>query len=117
MTMLLGVGGGFIMVPAMLYLLGMTTQMVVGTSLFQILFVTIAATMVHSLTTKAVDLVLALLLLIGSVTGAQIGARMSMKFRPEYLRVFLAFIVLIVAIRMALGLGWQPDEIYTVEVQ
>ena len=117
MTMLLGVGGGFIMVPAMLYLLGMTTQMVVGTSLFQILFVTSAATMVHSLTTKAVDLVLALLLLIGSVTGAQIGARMSMKFRPEYLRVFLAFIVLIVAIRMALGLGWQPDEIYTVEVQ
>lgn len=117
LTMLLGVGGGFIMVPAMLYLLGMTTQMVVGTSLFQILFVTMAATMVHSLTTKAVDLVLALLLLIGSVTGAQLGARMSMKVRPEYLRVFLAFIVLIVAIRMALGLGWQPDEIYTVEVQ
>ena len=117
LTMLLGVGGGFIMVPAMLYLLGMTTQVVVGTSLFQILFVTVTATMVHSLTTKAVDLVLALLLLIGSVTGAQIGARMSMKVRPEYLRVFLAFIVLIVAIRMALGLGWRPDEIYTVEVR
>lgn len=117
LTMLLGVGGGFIMVPAMLYLLGMPTQVVVGTSLFQILFVTIAATMVHSLTTKAVDLVLALLLLVGSVTGAQIGARMSMKFRPEYLRVFLAFIVLIVAIRMALGLGWRPDEIYTVQLR
>ncbi|HKR17176.1 sulfite exporter TauE/SafE family protein [Rhizorhapis sp.] len=117
LTMLLGVGGGFIMVPAMLYLLGMTTQVVVGTSLFQILFVTVTATMVHSLTTKAVDLVLALLLLIGSVTGAQVGARMSMKVRPEYLRVFLAFIVLIVAIRMALGLGWRPDEIYTVEVR
>ncbi|MBB4640241.1 sulfite exporter TauE/SafE family protein [Rhizorhapis suberifaciens] len=117
LTMLLGVGGGFIMVPAMLYLLGMPTQVVVGTSLFQILFVTIAATMVHSLTTKAVDLVLALLLLVGSVTGAQIGARMSMKFRPEYLRAFLAFIVLIVAIRMALGLGWRPDEIYTVQLR
>lgn len=117
LTMLLGVGGGFIMVPAMLYLLGMTTQVVVGTSLFQILFVTVTATMVHSLTTKAVDLVLALLLLIGSVTGAQVGARMSMKVRPEYLRVFLAFIVLIVAIRMALGLGWRPDEIYTVEIR
>ncbi|MCF8707285.1 sulfite exporter TauE/SafE family protein [Rhizorhapis sp. SPR117] len=115
-TMLLGVGGGFILVPAMLYLLGMATQVVVGTSLFQILFVTMATTMFHSVTTKAVDLVLALLLLVGSVTGAQIGARLSMKFRPEYLRVFLALIVLIVAIRMALGLGWQPDEIYTVEV-
>ena len=75
LTMLLGVGGGFIMVPAMLYLLGMTTQVVVGTSLFQILFVTLATTMVHSLTTKAVDLVLALLLLIGSVAGAQMGTR------------------------------------------
>lgn len=116
LTMLLGVGGGFIMVPAMLYLLGMTTQVVVGTSLFQILFVTIATTMVHSLTTKAVDLVLAMLLLIGSVTGAQIGARISMTVRPEYLRIALAFIVLVVATRMALGLGWQPDEIYTVQV-
>jgi uncharacterized membrane protein YfcA len=116
LTMLLGVGGGFIMVPAMLYLLGMTTQVVVGTSLFQILFVTMATTMVHSLTTKAVDLVLAFLLLIGSVVGAQVGARISMSMRPEYLRVVLAFIVLVVAIRMALGLGWRPDEIFTVQV-
>jgi len=117
LTMLLGVGGGFIMVPAMLYLLGMTTQVVVGTSLFQILFVTMATTMMHSLTTKAVDLVLALLLLIGSVVGAQIGARISMTIRPEYLRVILAFVVLVVAIRMALGLGYRPDEIYTVQIQ
>lgn len=117
LTMLLGVGGGFIMVPAMLYLLGMTTQVVVGTSLFQILFVTMATTMVHSLTTKAVDLVLALLLLIGSVVGAQIGTRISMAARPEYLRIILSFIVLVIAIRMALGLGWRPDEIYTVQLQ
>ncbi|MGK2908802.1 MAG: sulfite exporter TauE/SafE family protein [Sphingobium sp.] len=117
LTMLLGVGGGFIMVPAMLYLLGMTTQVVVGTSLFQILFVTMATTMVHSLTTKAVDLVLALLLLIGSVVGAQVGTRISMAARPEYLRIILAFIVLIIAVRMALGLGWRPDEIYTVQLQ
>jgi uncharacterized membrane protein YfcA len=115
--MLLGVGGGFIMVPAMLYLLGMTTQVVVGTSLFQILFVTIATTMIHSLTTKAVDLVLALLLLIGSVVGAQVGTRITTKVRPEYLRIVLAFVVLVVAIRMALGLGWRPDEIYTVQVR
>jgi uncharacterized membrane protein YfcA len=115
MTMLLGVGGGFIMVPAMLYLLGMGAQVVVGTSLFQILFVTIASTMMHSLTTKAVDIVLAVFLLIGSVTGAQIGARLAQRMRPEYLRLFLAAIVLLVAIRMALGLGWRPDEIYTLQ--
>ncbi|MCE7795124.1 sulfite exporter TauE/SafE family protein [Sphingobium sufflavum] len=116
LTMLLGIGGGFVLVPAMLYILGMQTQVVIGTSLFQILFVTMATTMVHSLTTKAVDLVLAFLLLLGSVTGAQIGTRLSMKVRPEYLRVVLAFIVLVVAIRMALGLGWRPDEIYTLDI-
>ncbi len=115
MTMLLGVGGGFIMVPAMLYLLGMGAQVVVGTSLFQILFVTMSSTMMHSLTTKAVDVVLAVFLLIGSVTGAQIGARLAQKMKPEYLRLLLAGIVLLVALRMALGLGWQPDEIYTVQ--
>ncbi len=115
LTMLLGVGGGFIMVPAMLYLLGMGAQVVVGTSLFQILFVTISSTMMHSLTTKSVDIVLAVLMLFGSVTGAQIGARIAQRMRPEYLRALLAGIVLIVAIRMALGLGWQPDEIYSVQ--
>ena len=116
LTMLLGVGGGFILVPAMLYLLGITTQSVVGTSLFQILFVTMATTMMHAMTTKAVDLVLAMLLLIGSVTGAQVGTRLSMTIRPEYLRVLLALIVLLVAARMALGLGWRPDEIFTIEL-
>lgn len=115
LTMLLGVGGGFIMIPAMLYLLGMGTQVVVGTSLFQILFVTIATTMVHAMTTRAVDIVLAALLLIGSVTGAQFGARFAQRMRPEYLRLALAGIVLLVALRMALGLGFRPDEIYTVQ--
>jgi uncharacterized protein len=116
MTMLLGVGGGFIMVPAMLYLLGMGAQVVVGTSLFQILFVTMTSTMMHSLTTKAVDIVLAVLLLIGSVTGAQIGAKLAQTMRPEYLRLLLSGIVLLVALRMALGLGWRPDEIYTIQL-
>src|SRR5690606_12309824 len=116
LTMLLGVGGGFIMVPAMLYLLGMGAQVVVGTSLFQILFVTIAATMMHSMTTKAVDIVLAGLLLIGSVTGAQLGAKFAQRMKPEYLRLALAGIVLLVAIRMAMGLGFRPDEIYTVQL-
>lgn len=115
LTMLLGVGGGFVMVPAMLYLLGMGAQVVVGTSLFQILFVTISSTMMHALTTKAVDIVLAVLLLIGSVTGAQIGARLAQKLPPEYLRLILASLVLIVALRLAIGLGFQPAEIFTVQ--
>jgi uncharacterized membrane protein YfcA len=115
LTMLLGVGGGFIMVPAMLYLLGMGTQVVVGTSLFQILFVTIATTMVHALTTGAVDIVLAALLLLGSVVGAQFGARFAQKARPEYLRLVLAAIVLLVALQMAVGLFIRPDEIYSVQ--
>lgn len=116
LTVLLGVGGGFILIPAMLYLLGMPAQVVVGTSLFQILFVSAAATMVHSLTTKAVDIVLAALLLLGSVVGAQLGARFAQKARPEYLRLALAVMVLAVAIRIFLGLVWQPDEIFTVEL-
>ena len=116
LTMLLGIGGGFVLVPAMIYLLGMATQVVVGTSLFQILFVTIAATMAHALTTKAVDIVLAGLLLLGSVVGAQVGARFAARARPEYLRLALALMVLLVAGRIALGLGWRPDEIYSVQL-
>lgn len=115
MTVLMGVGGGFILVPAMIYILGMSARVVVGTSLFQILFVTAATTMVHALTTRAVDLVLTALLLVGSVTGAQVGTRMALRMKPEYLRLALAFIVLVVAIRMLLGLTWQPPEIFTVQ--
>jgi uncharacterized membrane protein YfcA len=116
LTMLLGVGGGFFMVPAMIYLLGMGTAVVVGTSLFQILFTTAAATMVHATTTRAVDIVLAVLLLLGSVAGAQLGTRFAARLKPEQLRLALALIVLAVAIRMALGLGWRPGELYSVEV-
>jgi uncharacterized protein len=116
LTILLGIGGGFVLVPAMIYLLGMATSVVVGTSLFQILFVTAAATMVHALTTKAVDIVLAALLLVGSVVGAQIGARFAARVKPEYLRLALAILVLLVAFRIGLGLGWRPDEIYTIEL-
>lgn len=114
LTMLMGVGGGFIMVPAMLYILGMSANVVVGTSLFNILFVTMMSTMVHALTTQAVDIVLAGLLLIGSVSGAQIGTRMAVSFKPEYLRLALATIVILVALRMLFGLGFVPDEVYTV---
>jgi uncharacterized protein len=116
LTVLLGVGGGFIVVPAMIYVLGMSAQVVVGTSLLQILFVTAATTLVHATTTKSVDIVLAILLLLGSVLGAQIGARLAQKAKPELLRMLLAVVVLAVAVRMALGLGWRPDEIYTVQL-
>ncbi|GMN13085.1 sulfite exporter TauE/SafE family protein [Altererythrobacter sp. MTPC7] len=114
LTMLMGVGGGFMLVPAMLYILGMSGQVVVGTSLYNILFVTIATTMIHALTTKAVDLVLAALLLLGSVLGAQFGTRIAFRLKPDLLRVVLSTIVLLVALRMLYGLGVQPDEIYSV---
>jgi len=116
LTVLLGVGGGFIMVPAMIYLLGMSAQVVVGTSLLQILFVTAATTLVHATTTRSVDIVLAVLLLLGSVIGAQYGARFAQRMKPELLRMFLAIIVLAVALRMGLQLTWRPPELYTVQM-
>lgn len=114
LTMLMGVGGGFILVPAMLYILGMSANVVVGTSLYNILFVTISTTMMHALTTKAVDIVLVGLLLLGSVTGAQLGSQFALKAKPEILRLVLAVIVLLVALRMLFGLFIRPDEIFTV---
>ena len=116
LTVLLGVGGGFVMVPAMIYILGMPARVVVGTSLFQILFVTAATTLVHALTTHAVDIVLAGLLLVGGVTGAQVGARLAAKVPADILRMLLAIIVLIVAFRLLLGLGWRPSEVYSIDL-
>jgi hypothetical protein len=116
LTVLLGVGGGFIVVPAMIYILGMSAQVVVGTSLLQILAVTAATTLIHATSTKSVDIVLAGLLLLGSVIGAQFGARLAQKAKPELLRMFLAIIILGVAARMAIGLAWQPEEIYTLQM-
>lgn len=114
LTMLMGVGGGFILVPAMLYILGMSANVVVGTSLYNILFVTMVTTMMHALTTHAVDIVLVALLLFGSVTGAQFGTQVAQKFKPEILRLALAAIVLLIAARMFFGLFVRPEEIYTV---
>ena len=116
LTVMLGIGGGFILVPAMIYLLGMATAAVVGTSLFQILFVTAAATMIHATTTKAVDIVLAGLLLLGSVAGAQVGVKLAGRMKPEWLRLALAVIVLVVAGRILLGLVWRPEALFSVEV-
>jgi len=115
MTVLLGIGGGFILVPAMIYLLGMPARVVIGTSLVMILAVSAGTTMVHSLTTHAVDIVLAALLLVGGVIGAQYGAILTTRLKPDYLRLALAVIILLVALRMFLGLFWRPDEIFSIE--
>lgn len=116
LTVILGVGGGFIMVPAMLYLLGMSASVVVGTSLFQIVFVTAAATLLHATTNHAVDIVLATLLLTGGVVGSRFGARAAGKLPPERLRLFLALLVLAVAVRLAISLTWTPGELFSIQV-
>jgi uncharacterized protein len=116
LTVIMGVGGGFIMVPAMLYLLGMAASVVVGTSLFQIVFVTAVATLLHATQSQTVDILLALLLLVGGVIGAQFGARAAQGLPPERLRLFLALLVLAVAIRLAVGLTWTPQELFSIQV-
>ena len=110
---IMGVGGGFIMVPAMIYLLGMPTKVVVGTSLFQIVFVTAFTTMLHAVTNQTVDMMLALLLLLGGVVGAQIGTRLGTRLRAEQLRILLALLVLAVCGKLALDLLIEPAELYS----
>ncbi len=110
---IMGVGGGFIMVPAMIYLLGMPTKVVVGTSLFQIIFVTAFTTLLHATTNYTVDMALAVLLLIGGVIGAQIGTRIGTRLKAEQLRVLLALMVLVVCGKLALDLLLMPTELYS----
>ncbi|SEO03258.1 hypothetical protein SAMN04490248_101100 [Salinihabitans flavidus] len=110
---IMGVGGGFVMVPAMIYLLGMPTKVVVGTSLFQIIFVTAFTTLLHATTNYTVDMVLAVLLLVGGVVGAQIGTRIGTKMQAEQLRILLAMLVLLVCGKLALDLLLQPSELYS----
>ncbi|MDZ4135228.1 MAG: sulfite exporter TauE/SafE family protein, partial [Paracoccaceae bacterium] len=111
---IMGVGGGFIMVPAMIYLLGMPTKVVVGTSLFQIIFITAFTTVMHAVTSQTVDMVLALLLIIGGVVGAQVGSRLGLMLKAEQLRVLLALLVLAVCGRIALDLLLTPAELYSI---
>ncbi len=110
---IMGVGGGFIMVPAMIYILGMPTKVVVGTSLFQIIFVTAFTTMLHATTNYTVDIVLAVLLLVGGVIGAQIGTRIGVKMKAEQLRILLALLVLAVCGKLAFDLLVVPSELYS----
>ena len=111
---IMGVGGGFIMVPAMIYLLGMPTKVVVGTSLFQIIFVTAFTTMLHATTNFTVDVVLAVLLLVGGVIGAQIGTVIGTRMKAEQLRILLAIMVLAVCFKLALDLLIEPSELYSI---
>ncbi|RLK02670.1 sulfite exporter TauE/SafE family protein [Ruegeria conchae] len=113
LSAIMGVGGGFIMVPAMIYLLGMPTKVVVGTSLFQIIFVTAFTTMLHATTNYTVDVVLAVLLLVGGVVGAQVGTVIGARMPAEQLRVLLAALVLVVCGKLALDLLLQPSELYS----
>lgn len=110
---IMGVGGGFIMVPAMIYLLGMPTKVVVGTSLFQIIFVTAFTTLLHATTNYTVDMVLAVLLLVGGVFGAQVGTRIGTKLKAEQLRILLAIMVLAVCGKLAFDLLVMPSELYS----
>jgi uncharacterized membrane protein YfcA len=99
----------------MIYVLGMPARVVIGTSLAIILVISAGATLVHALTTRSVDIVLAGLLLLGGVVGAQYGAMLATRMKPDLLRLALAIVILLVGLRMLLGLAWRPDEIYTVE--
>ena len=113
---IMGVGGGFIMVPAMIYLLGMPTAIVVGTSLFQIIFVTANVTLLQSIQTQTVDFMLAGLLLLGAVIGAQFGSRFGARLRGEQLRGLLALVVLAVCIKIMFDLTLRPEDLLSVEL-
>jgi len=113
LTAIMGVGGGFILVPAMIYILGMPTQMVVGTSLFQTLFVAANVTILQSVTNQTVDVLLAILLIVGGVVGAQLGTRFGARLRGEQLRILLALLVLGVGLRLAFDLFTTPADFYS----
>jgi len=114
LSAIMGVGGGFIMVPAMIYVLGMPTKVVVGTSLFQIIFVTGFTTVLHATTNYTVDIALAVLLLLGGVIGAQLGSQFGTRLRAEQLRILLALMVIAVCIKIALDLLIMPSELYSI---
>ena len=115
LSAIMGVGGGFVMVPAMIYILGMPTAMVPGTSLFQIIFVAASVTILQSIENGTVDVVLVLVLLVGGVIGAQIGTRFGQRLRGEQLRALLALIVLAVAAKLAFDLTVTPSHLFVLD--
>ena len=113
LSAIMGVGGGFILVPAMIYVLGMPTSVVVGTSLFQVIFVTGNVTFLQAVQTQTVDAMLAVILLVGGVIGAQVGTRLGAQLRAEQLRIILALLVLAVSAQVLYGLTIPPEDIYS----
>lgn len=116
LSAIMGVGGGFILVPAMIYILGMSTQVVIGTSLFQVIFVTSSVTFLQAWANQSVDILLAMILLVGSVVGAQFGTRVSVRLKGEQLRVLLSLLVLAVGIRLSVDLLARPAELYSLSL-
>ena len=113
MAAVMGIGGGFVIIPAMIYLLRMSTSVVIGTSLFQIVFVAASTTILHAIQNKSVDIVLAALLMMGGVLGAQFGAVAGQRLKGEELRILLAGLILIVCFRLAFDLVSAPDELFS----
>jgi uncharacterized membrane protein YfcA len=113
---LMGIGGGFIMLPAMIYLLRMPQRLTVGTSLYHVMFTTMFATVLHAVSTQTVDVVLAALLVIGSAVGTQWGVKISQKLRTHHLRVILSLMLLAIALKLSYGLFIEPDDMFVLEV-
>ena len=109
----MGVGGGFIMIPVMIYLIGMPTSVVVGTSLFGIVVISTVSSFAHAVQNHNVDIILALLLAVGAVIGAQYGSRVGVRIQGEYLRGLLAIMVLAVGGRLLYGLVARPDDLFS----
>jgi len=113
---LLGIGGGFIMVPALIYLLRVPANLVIGTSLLQIVATMAVAAVLHAVSSYSVDIVLAIILMVGGVIGAQFGARIGQNMRGDQLRALLALLIIAVAARFLLGIVTSPDERYSLTV-
>ena len=116
MAAIMGVGGGFIMVPAMIYLLNMPTKTVIGTSLFQITFLAAFTTLMQAIENHTVDFILALFLMIGGVVGAQIGSRLGQRLKADTLRLLLALMVLLVSVKIAVELAVPPQDAYSIMI-
>jgi uncharacterized protein len=117
LAVIMGVGGGFILVPAMIYLLRMPTSIVIGTSLFQITFVAAFSTLLHAITNQSVDAILAALLIVGGVFGAQFGVRYGERLRSDYLRLALAALVLMICLRLGFDLVWPPVDPFNLTIE
>src|SRR5690606_13782239 len=117
LTALIGVGGGFVIIPALIYLMRVPTRVAIGTSIFQVIFVAAYSTVLHASENYSVDLLLALPLMIGGVVGAQYGARIGQLLNAEQLRILLALLVLAVCVRMAVDLTIRPEELFVLDTR